>query len=273
MTRAAVGALLVATVGYASLGALLFGMQASLVYYPNLGRETVATPAALGLAYEEVALRTSDGETLSAWWVPAPAARGAVLLLHGNAGNISHRLDYLAMFRTLGYSTLAVDYRGYGRSSGEPSEEGTYRDAEACWAWLQSRGHAARDIVVFGESLGGGVATWIAARHAPRALVLASTFTSIPDLAADLYPYLPVRALARIHYDNAARLPEVAAPVLILHSPDDEIVPYAHAQRLYAAARGTRRLVTLAGGHNEGLVHARPEWVRELAAFLEEAAR
>ncbi|MGE5523083.1 MAG: alpha/beta hydrolase [Rhodospirillaceae bacterium] len=152
------GALLTAAACYAGLGALLFGMQSSLVYYPHLGREIVTTPAARGLPYERVALRTSDGETLSAWWVPAPEQRGIVLLFHGNAGNISHRIDYLQMFSRLGYSTFIVDYRGYGESSGEPSEEGTYRDAEACWSWLESRGAAARDIVVFGESLGGGVA-------------------------------------------------------------------------------------------------------------------
>lgn len=264
------GALLVAAAGYAGLTGLLFGMQASLVYYPHVGREIVATPAAHGLDYEEVALRTADGVALAAWWVPAPHPRGAVLLLHGNAGNISHRIDYLAMFRTLGYSTLIVDYRGYGRSAGEPTEEGTYRDAEASWAWLAARGIAARDIVLFGESLGGGVATWLAGRYTPRALVLASTFTSIADLGQDLYPFLPVRLLTRIHYDNLARLPAVAAPVLIFHSPDDEIVPYAHALRLYEAARGKKHLVALAGGHNEGFVFRRPEWVRALARFLEE---
>ena len=267
------GALLIAAAGYAGLGGLLFGLQSSLIDSPHLGREIVETPAARGLAYEDVALRTSDGVTLSAWWVPAPEQRGAVLLLHGNAGNISHRIDYLAMFHRLGYSTLIVDYRGYGLSTGEPSEEGTYRDAEVCWAWLEARGVAARDIVVFGESLGGGVATWIAERRTPRALVLASTFTSIPDLAEAIYPYLPVRLLSRIRYDNLARLPNVAAPVLVMHSPDDEIVPYSHAERLHAAARPPKRLITLEGGHNDGLVFRRVAWVQGLAGFLEEAAR
>jgi len=267
------GALLIAAAGYAGLGGLLFGMQASLIYYPHLGRDIVETPAARGLFYEDVELRTSDGVTLSAWWVPAPQPRGVVLLLHGNAGNISHRIEYLAMFHRLRYSTLIVDYRGYGLSTGEPSEEGTYRDAEACWAWLEARGIAASDIVVFGESLGGGVATWIAERRTPRALVLASTFTSIPDLAEAIYPYLPVRLLSRIHYDSLARMPNISAPVLVMHSPDDEIVPYAHAERLFAAARAPKRLIALADGHNDGLVFRRHEWVDGLVAFLDEAAR
>jgi len=266
------GAVLLAAVGVAGLGGLLFGMQSRLVYYPDLGREVIATPAARGLPYEEVQIVTVDREKLAAWWVPALGARGTVLFFHGNAGNISYRLDYLAMFRRLGYATLIVDYRGYGTSTGEPSEEGTYRDAQACWQWLTARGVAASDIVVFGESLGGGVATWIASREKPRALVLASTFTSIPDLATSIYPFMPVRLLTRIRYDNLARLPDVAAPVLIAHSPDDEIVPYAHAQRLYDSARSPKALVPLAGGHNDGLVYRREEWVQALARFLEEAA-
>lgn len=265
-------ALLIAAVGYAGLVGLLFGLQSSLVYYPDLGRAIVATPAERGLPYEELAIRTSDGETLAAWWVPVEPARGVVLLFHGNAGNISHRIDYLEMFRRLGYATLIADYRGYGASTGAPSEEGTYRDAEACWAWLEARGIAARDVVVFGESLGGGVATWIAQRHTPRALVLASTFTSVPDLAEAIYPYLPVRLLSRIHYDSLSRLPDIPAPVLILHSPEDEIVPFSHAERLHAAAREPKRLVRLGGGHNDGFVFRRPEWVQALAAFLDEAA-
>lgn len=260
---------LVASIAYSGMSGLLFGLQSQFIYFPDLGREMIATPAARGLAYDAVALRTSDGETLAGWWVPVGEPRGTVLLFHGNAGNISHRIDYLAMFHRLGYSTLIIDYRGYGKSTGKPDEEGTYRDAEASWNWLEARGIAARDIILFGESLGGGVATWLAVGRKPRALVLASTFTSIPDLGAALYPWLPVRQLARIHYDNVARLPDVDAPVLIMHSPDDEIVPYAHASRLFDAAREPKGLVKLAGGHNEGFVFARPEWVGALAEFLE----
>ncbi len=268
-----VAAVLLGAAAYASFAGLLFGLQASLVYYPDLGREIVATPADHGLPYEDVAVRTSDGETLAAWWVPVAAPRGVVLLFHGNAGNISHRIDYLAMFHRLGYATLIADYRGYGKSTGRPSEEGTYRDAEACWSWLMDRSVRPRDIVVFGESLGGGVATWIAQERPLGALVLASTFTSIPDMAEAVYPYLPVRMLARIHYDNIGRLPRITAPVLIMHSPDDEIVPYRHAERLHAAAGSRKGFVSLAGGHNEGLVYRRAEWVRALEAFLADTAR
>src|SRR5688500_15969555 len=199
--------LLSAAIAYACMSLLMFMFQSRLVYFPHVGREPGATPRVAGLDFEDVELRTADNVRLHGWWVPAPEARGAVLIFHGNAGNISHRIGYLTMFARLGYSTLIIDYRGYGRSTGGPSEEGTYRDAEAAWLHLsEARMIRPEDIVIFGESLGAGVATWLAAKYRPRALVLASAFTSIPGLGAQLYPWLPVRLLARIHYDNLDRL-------------------------------------------------------------------
>lgn len=256
---------------YLALLTLVACSQNSLVYYPQMGREIATTPAAQGLAYEDLTLSTDDGEKLNAWWIPLESSKGAVLLLHGNAGNISQRIEYARMFRELGYSTLLLEYRGYGRSSGTPSEEGTYRDAAAAWAWLTGRGIAERDIVVFGESLGGAVATWLAARHTPRALVLASTFTSVPDLGAELYWFIPVRLLSRFKYDSGSRIKSVRAPVLVAHSRDDDIVPYAHGQRLFAAANEPKAFLDLAGGHNDGFIFARREWVASLRRFLERA--
>ena len=259
--------------GYGVVVALIALFQSHLVYFPDTGREIAATPQAIGLAFESVDVRTEDGETLHGWWVPAPgdagAARGTVLLFHGNAGNISHRLDYLQMFNRLGYATLAVDYRGYGKSTGTPSEEGTYRDALAAWDWLaRTRGLKPQDIVIAGESLGGAVASWLAAKHTPRALILMSTFTSAPDLAAQVYPFLPVRLISRFSYDNASNLRQVKAPVLVAHSRDDEIVPFAHGQALFAAAGEPKEFLEMRGGHNDGFVFARGEWTAAVAAFL-----
>ena len=271
--RSVLNFLISAVTVYAVILLLVFLFQARLVYFPEVGRALVATPRAVGLDFEEVRLAT-DGATLHGWWVPATAARGAVLILHGNAGNISHRLEYLTMFNRLGYATLIVDYRGYGRSSGTPSEDGTYRDGEAGWQYLtEIRKFAPRDIVLFGESLGGGVATWLALRHPPRALVLASTFTSAPDLGAQVYPWLPVRWLARIEYGNRARIGQIAAPVLIAHSKGDDIVPFSHGQALFDAAREPKQFLELRGGHNDGFIFMREEWVREVGAFLERAAK
>ncbi len=261
-------------IAYALMLLLVFVFQSRLVYFPHVAGELVATPRAAGLDFEDVRLRTADNVMLHGWWVPARDPRGAVLIFHGNAGNISHRLGYLTMFAGLGYSTLIIDYRGYGKSAGGPSEEGTYRDAEAAWLHLsEARKISREDVVIFGESLGAGVATWLAAKYPPRALVLASAFTSIPGLGAQLYPWLPVRLLARIHYDNLDRVASITAPVLIAHSRDDEIVPFAHGEALFAAAREPKQLVVMSGGHNEGFLFARSEWAAALGAFLERVAR
>jgi fermentation-respiration switch protein FrsA (DUF1100 family) len=259
----------IAVLMYAALVGCVFIAQESLVYFPNTGRELTTTPAAQGLRYEDVSIRTEDGETLHAWWVPAERAKGTALLFHGNAGNISHRIEYALMFRSLGYDTLLVDYRGYGRSTGKPSEEGTYRDAEASWQWLRSRGITEREIVLYGESLGGGVASWLATRYAPRALVIASSFTSVPDLGAEVYRFLPVRLLSRFKYNTLERLAHVKAPVLVIHSPRDNIIPYSHGKKLFDAAREPKAFLEIAGGHNDGFVFMRAEWVKALGAFLD----
>jgi len=265
--------LIAAMVGYAVIVGLVFAIQERLVFFPEIGREITHTPQTYGLEFESLQIATEDGERLHAWWVPAAGARGTVLLFHGNAGNMSARLDYLLMFARLGYSTLIIDYRGYGQSTGRPSEAGTYGDAEAAWRWLTAtRGIRAEDIVLFGESLGGAVASWLAARHPPRALVLASTFTSVPDLGAEIYPFLPVRLISRIGYDNRARLQAVRAPVLVAHSRADDVIPFAHGQRLFEAAREPRAFIELAGGHNDGFIFMRDEWVQALARFLEQYA-
>lgn len=258
---------------YAAILVLVFLFQPRLVYFPMKGAYGI-TPQTYGLAFERATLPTEDGEQLAAWWIPAPTpARGTVLLFHGNAGNISHRIDYAKMFYGMGYNTLLMDYRGYGESTGAPSEQGTYRDAAASWAWLTAiKGVKPSDIVIFGESLGGGVATWLAAQQiqqASRALILASTFTSIPDLGAQVYPWLPVRWLSRIQYDNLTNLKKIRAPVLIAHSTGDELIPYAHGQRLYAAALEPKTFLQVSGGHNEGFVFAREDWVGVVRGFLE----
>jgi uncharacterized protein len=256
---------------YAGLALLLYIFQSRLVFYPETGRELVATPAEIGLPYEDIQLKTSDGISLHGWYIPAPQPRGTVLFLHGNAGNISHRLDSVQMFHRLRYSTLIFDYRGYGNSGGAPTEEGTYRDAEAAWRYLtEQRRVPSCSIVLFGESLGGAVAAWLAARQKPGALVIASGFTSVPELAQHIYPYLPVRWLARLRYDTRAYLRAVAAPVLVAHSPDDEIIPFEIGRALYAAANPPKQFLELAGGHNDGFIFMRDTWVKALGDFLGE---
>ena len=259
---------------YGGFAALLFLFQDKLAYYPQIGREIHATPREAGMDYEELTLATDDGERLDAWFIPAQGqthSQAVVLFLHGNAGNISHRMDSIAMFHRLGYGVLIFDYRGYGRSSGKPSEAGLQRDAAAAWDHLtRQRGIPPRRIVLFGESLGGALAARLAVQERPGALVLSSVFTSVPDLAADLYPWLPARWLARLRYDTRASLAQTSCPVLVAHSPDDEIIPFRHGQRLFAAAPGPKAFLRMAGGHNDGFIFMRPAWVDVLAGFLRE---
>ncbi|HUF80899.1 MAG TPA: alpha/beta hydrolase [Burkholderiales bacterium] len=273
MVRMSWNVLISIALAYAAVVALVFLFQSRLVYYPEVGREVAVTPQSYGLAFETAEIRTADGETLQAWWVPASGARGTVLFFHGNAGNISHRLDYLLMFNRLRYSTLIVDYRGYGKSTGRPSEEGTYRDAEAAWDYLRhSRSVRPQDLVIAGESLGGAVATWLAARVQPRAVVLHSTFSSVNDLGAGIYWFLPVRLISRIGYDNVANLGRIRSPVFVAHSRNDDIIPYSHGRKVFEAAGEPKAFLEMRGGHNDGFIFTRPEWVAQMAAFLDRHA-
>ena len=265
----------IALLVYLGLIALVYFRQSSLVFLAEVDRNVRSSPADIGLPFSPLQLTTADGETLDGWFVPAPAqgqARGLVVFFHGNAGNIGHRLDYLRMFHDLGLNTLIMDYRGYGRSSGTPSEGGTVLDAATVWRHAtQVLGFPSRRIVLFGESLGGGVAARLATETRPGALVLASTFTSVPDLGAELYPMMPIRLLARIRYDTLARLPQIACPLLVIHSRNDDVIPFAHGRRLFEAATQPKLFLEIEGSHNSGFVFGRKDWIRQLDGFLQRA--
>ncbi|MDH4099281.1 MAG: alpha/beta hydrolase [Nitrospirota bacterium] len=254
---------------YAALLLLVFVFQSRLLYFPVKTIE--ATPAEAGLAFEPVRIATEDGVELDGWFVPANKPRGVLLFFHGNAGNISHRLDSLRIFNKLDLSVLIFDYRGYGRSGGSPSEEGTYKDAEAAWRYLAEQRHIpAEKMVYFGRSLGSSIAAWLAVRHPPRALIVESGFTSVPDLAAELYPFLPVRSLSRFDYPTAEYLRNVECPVMVVHSSDDEIIPFDHGRRLHDAARRPKQFLEIKGGHNEGFLLSGATYIDGLRDFLDE---
>lgn len=258
---------------YALVVALMWAFQERLLYLPNAGREHVATPADRGLAWEAVTLTTEDDVALDAWWVPAPEPRASLLFFHGNAGNISHRLESIAQFHRLGLSVLIVDYRGYGRSEGRPSEAGTALDARAAWQWLRDAGNETNEIVVFGRSLGAAVAAELAAsleeqQATPAAVILESPFRSVPALAQYLYPFLPVRWLARIDYPVETYVTQISAPLLVIHSHDDEIIPFAQGEAVYRAAQQPKQLLEIQGGHNTGFLDSEPAYSEGIDAFL-----
>jgi fermentation-respiration switch protein FrsA (DUF1100 family) len=213
------------------LVAFVYFTQAGMLYLPDLpGRQLDASPDDIGIEFEDVWLKANDGVKTHGWFVPGASSR-TVLYFHGNAGNISHRLYTIQQLHELGLSVLIVDYRGYGQSEGKPLEKGIYKDAEAAWTYLTSvRGISSNDIVLFGRSLGASVAAWLAAKNAPAALIVDSAFTSVPDVAADVYPWLPVRLLSRFQHATGSYVVEADAPILVVHSRNDERINFCRCQ-------------------------------------------
>lgn len=226
----------------------------------------------LARPWEDAYFQTADGQNINGWFFPAqtnsPRAHLAVLLCHGNAGNIGDRLGLYEVLLETGVNVFAFDYRGYGRSQGRPSEAGTYLDAQAAYDWLRTKGIAGTNIIALGESLGGGVASELALRVPLRGLILQSTFTSMTDLGAELFPWLPVRTLGTIRYDTLGKLPRIQIPILVLHSRDDSIVGFHHGEKLFASAREPKFLCEIAGDHNETLLSGLDRYRDGINRFL-----
>lgn len=246
---------------------MLISIQRRFLYFPD--RQFVAGPADYGFAHENVTLRTEDGLAIHAWWLPVERATTTVLFFHGNAGNVSYWIEAATMFRDLGWNTLLLDYRGYGRSEGEPTEDGTYLDARAAWNYLiDARGIQPSNIVVVGRSLGGGIATWLAEREPVSGLVLESTFTSVADVVAATVPIPGIGSVVSLGYPSLGRMPRIVAPLLVLHGREDELIPFAQGRQLYEAAPGPKRFVELKGGHNNAFAISRNVYRDALANFV-----
>ncbi len=253
---------------YVGAAGLIYLFQTGFVYFP--AKEIVSTPHELGLAYEAVTLHTEDGVELSSWFIAVENPRATVIICHGNAGNVSNRMNLIRMFHSLSLNVLIFDYRGFGASSGKPSEVGTYRDAEAAWRYVvDDRNVKPEDIVVYGESLGGAIAARLAMQHKPGGLVLQSTFTSMPELACRLYRFFPVRLLCRFSYNTAEYLSGVDCPTLVIHSRNDEIVPYSQGWDLYVLAREPKEFLEIEGGHNDGLLISEEKFIGGINGFLQ----
>ena len=246
-----------------------FIFQSRYIYYPV--RELAGDPGSIGLQFENVSFETTDKVRLSGWFVPGEDARGVLLFCHGNGGNISHRMESLQIFHRLGLDVFIFDYRGYGQSEGKPSERGTYNDAAAAWRYLiEERQVDPGEIIIFGRSLGGAIASWLAQSYPPGGLILESTFTSVPDVVAKQYPYLPVRLLLRFRYNTAEHLGKVNSPVLIIHSRDDEVLPFNQGKRLFEIAKEPKEFLEITGAHNEGFITSGKRYEEGLNTFISE---
>ncbi|MCM8813400.1 MAG: alpha/beta hydrolase [Candidatus Omnitrophica bacterium] len=237
------------------------------LYHPY--KEIPETPQNVGIAFEDVHFKTADGQTLNGWFVPAPGARLTVVYCHGNAGNITHRLHKVKFFHEMGLNFFIFDYRGYGKSTGKPSEQGLYLDAQAAYDYAVSRSDVDKErIIVYGKSLGGPVAAELCVRRKARALVLEGSFASVALRAQELYPFLPMNLLITQKYETMVKVKGLTIPKLIAHARQDEVISFRHAERLFAAAAEPKQLLPFDGGHNDDVYVTSAAYRAELEKFL-----
>jgi len=259
-------------IAYWGWGVILYIMQPKLLYSPV--REILYTPSDLGLDFEEVDFKTEDGLLLNGWHIPAENPEFTILFCHGNGGNIYHCLDTINILYNLGLNCFIFDYRGYGKSQGKPSEAGTYLDVKAAYEWLiKTKKIPEENIIVFGRSLGGSIATYLASNVKTAGLVVESSFTSYVDIGKNFYPYMPVGPFARFSYRTIDYIKNVHCPVMFVYSRNDEVVPFEFGLELYETANEPKEFVEILGSHNDGFLVSgetyKKAWTK-WAAFLKE---
>lgn len=241
---------IIAVLVFMSISIYLYFYQSRMVFYPV--KDLAVTPSDINIEYDDVYINADSGVTVHAWFIPADSTGGVVLFCHGNAGNISHRLETIEFLHDLGLSVLIFDYRGYGQSSGEPSEKGVYRDARSCYDWLvNEKGFTPQDVIIFGRSLGGAVAIDLATRVPGRAVIVESSFTSAAAMARKIFPFLPTGLILKYKFDSLSKIDQVGCPVLVIHSPDDDLIPFSMGEKLYERAAPPKQFVKISGGHND----------------------
>jgi uncharacterized protein len=252
--------------GWVLLVSAMLLLERRFIYFPAAA--LVASPATYGLEADDVWMEAEDGTRVHGWWLHSGGER-ALIWCHGNAGNISHRLENARrLVDALGMDILLFDYRGYGLSGGRPDEQGLYLDSVAAYGEARRRGFEPAQIVLFGRSLGAAVATELARRRPAAALILESPFLSIPAMARAVYPFVP-SFLVRTQFDNEAKIGRLDVPILIIHGARDEIVPLAHGRRLYEAAAPPKRFFEIPGaGHNDTYIVGGQEYLEVWRSFL-----
>lgn len=276
MRRGLLAVSVLVTAGYLTPIVYLMANERRMIFQPDQfgGRVVVPLPDSLGLVANRVSFSSADGVRITGIVIPAAdTAAQWLLYLHGNAGNVTSSAlpHFYARWHALGLNILAVDYRGFGGSeSRAPDEKGTYADARAAYDWLRtSKGVPPERIILYGHSLGAGIATELALHVQVAGLIVEGAFTSVPDLGADIYPWAPVRLISRQRFENLEKIGRVAMPKMVMHAMDDEIVPYVHGQRLYEAARAPKDWVRLKGGHMNAFLQDSAHFWRHARGFVE----
>lgn len=269
-----------------------FRIQPRLLY--NQYRDLEIKSKKKSVSYQEITYITRDGEAISAWFVPFKdnlpdgeeadwesesgsgtesdfiTSNGTVLFCHGNTGDISQRIDSYRLFHQLGLDVFIFDYRGYGNSTGKPGEKGTYIDADGAWEYLTQRLNVKpEEIIVFGRSLGGAVASYLAQKYQPRGLILESTFTSIPELVPSVIRFRFFKLPVRYKYNTRERLTDIHCPVLVVHSRDDELIPYFHGEALYEAANEPKQFLHIKGDHMHGFLKCKRIYLEGFEEFFQ----
>lgn len=231
---------------YAGIVAGMYLLQRQVLYYPAKSGMTTEMLGAWGI--EEIFLTAADGIRLQAWWLSGEEGLPVLIYYHGNAGNLENRLDKLAAFRNAGFSVLALSYRGYGKSEGSPHEAGLYMDAWAALDYVQrEKGVDLQRVMLYGESLGSGVAIQMATEYALGGVVLEAPYTSVVRRGAEIYPWLPVKYLMKDQYNSIGKIAQVKAPLLIFHNETDHVIPIRHGRALFAAANEPKQAYWLNG--------------------------
>jgi len=253
--------------GVLMLNIWMYLQQPGMVFYPT--RDIAQTPADWGLDYEDVTLNTADNVQLHGWYIPAPQSQQFLLFFHGNAGNISDRGWSIELFHRLGLNVFIVEYRGYGKSQGKPGEQGLYQDAAASWRYLtEEKGIASDQILIFGRSLGGAVAAKLASEVQARGLMLESTLSSARDFARTAFPVLSRLVILRHDFNTTENIRRVNYPVLVLHSPDDDLIPFDLGEKVFQSASHPKHFIRMQGDHSNGFVQSQPEYEQKIDSWL-----
>lgn len=241
-------------------------IESKSIFFPT--REHGQTPDVVGLEYTDIALVTPEGIDLHGWFFPHDNAHQILLFLHGNGGNISHRLEKVRILHERNMAVFIFDYRGYGRSTGKPCEKGLYLDAETAYHYLiDELGVPPGEIIVYGESLGTAVAIQLAADHQIKALILEGVLSSVRDMAHKLYPFLPA-VIFKDQFNSIKKISSAAAAKLFIHSRNDEIIPLRFARKVYDAASQPKVFVEIYGGHNTAFLDSRTHYIAAIDSFL-----
>ena len=238
------------------------------IFFPM--KEMSSTPKDVGLSYEDIYFTTIDNKKLNGWFIPAHNAEFTLMFVHGNAGNIGHRLEKILLFHVLGLNVFIFDYRGYGKSEGAPSEKGVYKDIDAAYLYLTDKRRIPKDrIILYGESIGGAVAIDLASREEVRGLITEETFSSVKDMAKMAYPVIP-HFVFSARFNSVSKIGQVSCPKLIIHSVDDEIVPFYLGEKLLNAAKPPKKFLKVRGSHNTAFFDSKEEFVKGIQSFVNE---